>query len=51
MNTKAKICPRCRNAYPESIVFCVCGGKLVFNGVLEELFAPFKEKVEDGKKN
>ena len=50
MNTKAKICPKCGNEYPESITFCICGTRLVFNGVLEELFGSFKEQV-DAKKN
>ena len=50
MKTKAKICPKCRNEYPESILFCICGARLVFNSVLEEIFGSFKEKI-DGKKD
>ena len=28
MNTKAKICPKCKNEYPAFAEYCICGGKL-----------------------
>jgi len=36
-----KICPKCRNEYEDThneLVYCVCGGKLTYENVMEDMF-------------